>query len=181
VTVARLIEKKGIRYLLEAMILLRDDHPGLRARIVGTGKDERALRGLAAELGLGEAAEELGRLPNAEVLPIVAASDVMVLPCVEAANGDLDSIPNALMEAQALGVPVVSTWVAGVPEIVRHGITGILVGQRDAAALARAIDLLLCKPRLRRAMGRAGAAWAREALDMRREVEPLVEAYRSRC
>ena len=142
VSVGRLVEKKGVRYSLEALDIARRNRPDvdLSLDIVGDGPLREELEALSAALGLNDRVSFLGGLPHARVAEILGEADAFVLPSVVAEDGDMEGIPVALMEAMASGLPVVSTRHSGIPELVEHGVTGLLAPERDSGALA---DLFL--------------------------------------
>jgi glycosyltransferase involved in cell wall biosynthesis len=152
-----LVEKKGYPYLIDACRLLIDRGYDVRLRIVGGGEMKDALRRHIAEVGLQERVELLGARPQDEVIELYRAATVFALPCIVLENGDRDGIPNVLVEAMRLGLPVVSTSVSGIPELVVDEETGLLVPPRDAEALASALARLLDDAALRARLA-AGAA-----------------------
>lgn len=154
--VARLVAKKGIDTLLSALAAL--DRPDVRAEIVGGGPLEQALRDQAATLGLDGRVRFLGPVAFPAVEEAYRGAAMVVLPCRVSPDGDRDGLPTALTEAMARGLPVISTDVAGIPEIVRHGETGLLVPPDDPHALAEAIASLLSDAALGRSLGAAGRA-----------------------
>ena len=101
------------------------------------------------------------------------AATVLVLPCITAADGNMDALPTVLLEAMASGVPVVSTALSGIPEIVVDGETGYLVEPGDAVALAGAMEKLLREPDTSARLGRAGRRRAEELFDLRANVAVL--------
>ena len=102
-----------------------------------------------------------------------------MLPCVIAANGDRDALPTALLEAMAAGLPVVSTRLVGIPEIVEHGKTGLLVPPGDPDELSRAIVQILRNSKLQQAFGQAGRARAEQFFDVRENVSKLRGLFES--
>jgi glycosyltransferase involved in cell wall biosynthesis len=155
--VARLEPRKGHTFLIEAFARL---HPPAAARAVlvieGDGPEEARLREQASRLGLGDRVRFVGS--ERKVFNTMAAADIVALPSV--AHEDF---PNVVIEAMALGRPVVASRIAGTPEQVLDGETGFLVPPGDAGALASAAERLLLDPALRVAMGRAGQARFAEA------------------
>jgi colanic acid/amylovoran biosynthesis glycosyltransferase len=144
-TVARLVSKKGLPDLVEACGLL-EGRPGLpdadpRLEVVGDGPLRAELE--AAGKRAGAQVRFHGALPQEQVLWCYRRASVYCLPCVVADSGDRDGLPTSVLEAMALGVPVVTTAVSGIPEAVIHERTGLLVPQHDPAALAEAIERLL--------------------------------------
>lgn len=147
-TVARLVEKKGIHDLVVACAKLRrrGATAGLQLEIVGGGPLQAELRELAERLEVN--ARFLGPLPQEEVLARYRRAAVYCLPCRVAASGDRDGLPTSVLEAMALGVPVVTTAVSGLPEAVIDGETGLVVPERDPDALAAALERVLTNPEL---------------------------------
>lgn len=140
VTSARLIEKKGLHHLLEALALCAAP---TRLTILGYGPQEDALKAQAAEAGLANQVSFAGAYDGYDALTsALAAADLFCLPCCEAENGDLDGMPTVLLEAMALGVPVLTTHVSAIPEYISDGITGFLVPPADPVALAHRLDAL---------------------------------------
>jgi glycosyltransferase involved in cell wall biosynthesis len=154
-TVARLVEKKGIEFLLRAagQMLQEMEKPSIILKIVGSGPEEIKLRGLAKELGILKQVEFLGDVTDEELTDLYNSSEIFALPCIVAQNKDRDGIPVALMEAMSMELPVISTHVSGIPELVTNGKEGYLVPQKDIKSIAKAINNLIINPDLRRKMG----------------------------
>lgn len=159
--VGRLVEKKGFGDLLTAMATLVAEGREVHLDMVGTGPLEAALAEQVRELGLTEVVTMHGALPQSRVREIVAAAAVFAAPCIIGADGNRDGLPTVLLEALALGTPCVSTPVTGIPEIVRHEETGLLVPESDPDALAGAIAGTLDEP----AVAARRSAAARELLE----------------
>ncbi len=155
-TVGRLVEKKGLRYLVKACHILDEQGYEFECLIVGRGPEEKVLHELIQRYGLNKQVRLLGAMPQERVRELLQQADVFVLPCVVANDGDQDGIPVVLMEAMAMGVPVVSTFLSGIPELVESGVNGLLVSPREETALARAIAVLLQDAEKRARMGAAG-------------------------
>ena len=139
--VGGLREKKGHAVLLRATALLRDRGRAVQVRVAGGGALEAPLRQLAKELGVDVAF--LGAVGPSRVAEELTHAALFCLPCVVAADGDLDGIPVALMEAMAAGVPVVSTRLSGVPELIEDGVSGRLAEPGDPESLADALAEIL--------------------------------------
>jgi len=154
--VARLVPKKGVDLLVEAAALLHERHPHLEVAIIGDGPLRPELTTQIDRLGLNNRVRLLGSATSSEVTTAMAAARVVVLPCRVDVDGDRDGMPTVLVEALARGVPVVSTDVVGIGELVTDGETGLLVGPEDAGALAGALDRLLTDPVLAARLGNAG-------------------------
>jgi glycosyltransferase involved in cell wall biosynthesis len=148
VCVARLVEKKGIPVLVEACRLLRDRGLPFRCWIVGKGRNRPQLEELIARYDLREHVRLLGPLTQREVLRRYQSAHLYVLPCVVSADGNRDGLPVSIVEALACELPVVSTPVTGIPEVVAHRDNGLLVPPGDAEALASAIEELARDPAL---------------------------------
>ncbi|MEO8439792.1 MAG: glycosyltransferase family 4 protein [Spartobacteria bacterium] len=155
-SIGRLIEKKGFADLIEACRILQAGGTGLGCVIIGEGPLEEALREQIASANLTGVVELAGPLPQAEVIDRLARSQLFVLPCVTEAGGGMDNLPTVLMEAMAAGLPVVSTPLGGVPEMVEEGVTGLLVPERRPAELAAAIARILDDREFAHSLGEAG-------------------------
>lgn len=146
--VASLRPYKGHAVLLEAVALLRARGIALRVVVVGDGPLRGDLEARIARLGLGDAVTLRGALPHQEIPAVLAGATAVVLPSVTQSDGQMEGIPVALMEAMAAGIPVISTRLSGIPELVRDGEGGLLVPERDPAALAAAMARLAADPAL---------------------------------
>lgn len=165
VAVGRLVDKKGFRYLLEAMPSLLNTHPRAKLLLGGGGDLEPDLKAQAASLGLLERVVFTGSLSHPEVLQLVAAGEVFVMPSIRDPKGNVDGLPIVVLEAMAARRPVVGTAVSGLPLAVLDGETGLLVPEKDPAALAGAVAALLADPQRAEAMGERGARRVREELN----------------
>ncbi|MFP1559105.1 colanic acid biosynthesis glycosyltransferase WcaL [Escherichia coli] len=137
ISVARLTEKKGLHVAIEACRQLKEQGVAFRYRILGIGPWERRLRTLIEQYQLEDVIEMPGFKPSHEVKAMLDDADVFLLPSVTGADGDMEGIPVALMEAMAVGIPVVSTLHSGIPELVEADKSGWLVPENDARALAQ--------------------------------------------
>jgi colanic acid/amylovoran biosynthesis glycosyltransferase len=171
--VAGLREYKGHEVLLEACRLLRARGVRARTLLVGDGPLRRRLEARIARDGLSGSVELLGALPHEQVPEVLARATAMVLPSVRARDGQMEGIPVALMEAMAAEVPVISTRLSGVPELVEDGVSGLLVPERDPAALAAAMERVATDPSLAARLAREGRRTIRERFDRRRNVTAL--------
>ncbi len=155
-SVGRLVEKKGFPVLIEACRLLKDGDYRFHCQIVGgPGPCAQRVASLIRESGLEDTVALRPAVTQEELREIYRRATLFVLPCQIAENDDRDGIPNVLVEAMASGLPVVSTNVAGIPELIESGVNGLLAPQKDARALADAIARLLDEPDLRRKLGAA--------------------------
>lgn len=156
VSVGRAVEKKGFSDLLRALSALRGDG-SWRFEHAGGGALSKKLQAEAARLGIADRITWHGSQDRAFIFDMLKRADLFVLPSRLARSGDRDGLPNVLMEAQAFGLPVVTTDVSGIPELVTHGETGWLVKARDPKALAAAIRKMMDEPDLRLLLAQAGA------------------------
>src|SRR5947208_10443200 len=147
-SVARLVEKKGLDDLLAAAEILRLRGYRFRLEIIGTGPLRETLNAQAKRFGLEDRVRLLGAQPYEAVCLAYRRASVFALPCRVAADGDRDGIPNVLLEAVASGVPVVSTPVSGIPELVECDRSGLLVEPNNRGILADALDRILESPDL---------------------------------
>ncbi len=166
VCVASYKDMKGHRFLVDALKALRADNMPFVCDLVGDGplSDEVAQRIQA--VGIGDRVTMHGLLPRPEVARIMRRADAAVLASVVGDRGDHDGIPVFLMEAMALSLPVVSTTLSGIPELVQHGVSGLLVPPGNSGALADALRTLAVSPNVRRAMGEAGRKWVLAEYDL---------------
>jgi colanic acid/amylovoran biosynthesis glycosyltransferase len=177
-TVARLVEKKGVEYAIRAVATVGATVPGVRYDIIGDGPLRPELEALARSLGVADRIVFRGPQEQRAVQAALAEADLFILPSVTAASGDQEGTPNVLMEASSYGVPVVSTLHSGIPEVVRDGETGFLVPERDVPALADRIAFLAGDPELRTTMGRAGRRYMEQCFDVQVVTAQLEELYR---
>lgn len=169
-TVCRLVEKKGVEVLLEALARLRPAWPALRLLVVGDGRRRRAYEACAQRLGLGEAVRFEGRVPHEQIARYFWAGDVFALASYESLHAggavrDVETMGRVLCEANAAGVPVVASASGGTPSVLRDGDNGLLVPPGDALALAAAIGALLQSPARAQALARQGLRRARGEFD----------------
>lgn len=177
ISIGRLIEKKGFADLISACALLQRGGRRVSAKIIGEGPLDSALRAHIASLSLGEQVELCGPRSQAEIRNFLAEATVFVLPCATEQGGGMDNLPTVIMEAMAAGLPVISTPVAGVPEMVEHGRTGLLVPEHNVAELATAIERLISDLHTARQFGENGLAVAREKFSIETSARGLREIF----
>jgi glycosyltransferase involved in cell wall biosynthesis len=175
-SVGRAVPKKGYEVLLAALARLPQ---GLAWRLVhvGGGPLKETLQREATRLGLGERIEWRGAQPQERVIEAYAAADLFVLASVIAADGDRDGLPNVLMEALSQGLPVVSSALPGIGELVEDGDQGLLVPPGDPAALAAALERLIRDPERRHRLGLAGQDRVRRDFDMTQGIDWLSRRF----
>lgn len=176
-TVGRFVQKKGIEFGLRAVAIARQKQPELHYDIVGDGPLRSSLEKLAAELGLENHVTFHGFKDNHFNREIMSQAHIFTLPSVTADNGDQEGTPISLIEAQASGLPVLSTRYSGIPEIVQDGKSGFLVPERDFSALAEKLLLLIERPELCTQFGACGRKHVQAQFELRQANQDLVHVY----
>jgi colanic acid/amylovoran biosynthesis glycosyltransferase len=177
VTVARLVEKKGVADALEAVGRLVQRGTNVTYTIAGDGPLRPRLERRIEELGLSARVRLLGWVDGERIPGLLAEAHVVVAPSITAPDGDQEGIPNVLKEAMASGMPVVSTRHSGIPELVDDGVSGFLVAEGDVPALTDRLAYLADHVEIWPAMGRAGRTKVEEQFDIERLNDRLVELY----
>lgn len=180
VTLGRLVEKKGTETTLRALAHLRRHSPRLafRFRVYGDGPLRADLLALCHRLGIEDVVDFAGPLQHDRVGEVFATADAFVLPSVTAADGDMEGIPIVLMEAMASGVPVIATRHSGIPELIEHGVNGLLIAERDAPALARHIAALAADPACCRGLAEEARRTVERDFNSRRQNDRLESLLR---
>ncbi len=177
VSIGRLIEFKGFHHLIAACSMLRDRGLAFECDIIGEGPWRAALEDQIAQQKVGDRVRLLGALPQEEVFGKLRGCDIFTLPCIVDQNGASDVFPTVILEAMASAKPVVSTKLAGVPEQIASGRTGLLVDPGDERALADALGRLLQSPELRREYGEAARRRLESEFAIEKTVQPLKERF----
>jgi len=177
-TVGRLEEKKGHRYVIEALALVRKQVPAVRYYIVGGGSLEAELRTLAKQHGVEDICYFEGMKTGEEVRSYYASCQVFTLPSVQASNGDMEGQGLVIQEAQMCGLPVITTRHNGIPDGLLDGETGFLLEERDVSGLAKRITELLTDDALRAKMGKRGIEFVRSGYDITPITARLLGYYR---
>ncbi|MGC6341699.1 glycosyltransferase family 4 protein [Bisgaard Taxon 45] len=146
--VGRLVAKKGFNVLLDALAILKQRNIALSCTLVGEGGLREGLQAQINALAIDDVVKMVGAMPQPEIIQLMKSATMMVAPCVISEDGDRDGLPTVLLESMALGTPVISTQVAGIPELVQHEVTGLCVPANDPYSLANAIERLLDTPTL---------------------------------
>ncbi len=176
-SIGRLIEKKGIEYGIRAIASLAETYPNIEYNIIGDGELKEAFEKLIAELNVGHIIKLLGWKQQEELIEILDRSHILIAPSVTAADGNQDAPVNTLKEAMAMGLPVIGTLHGGIPELIEDGISGFLVPERDADAIADRVCYLIEHPEIWSEMGKAGRKRVEEKYDMYKLNEQLVDIY----
>ena len=171
--VGRLVRKKGFEYLIDALARLAPRRPALRLVLAGSGDLDAELRARAAAGRVADRVRWLGAIPHHDVAGWLAAADVSAAPSVVDDAGNVDGLPNTILEALATGTPVVATHAGGIASVAVDRETALVVPERDAGRLAGAIDELLSDAGLRAAIGGA----ARERMQREHTWERVAERF----
>lgn len=177
VSIGRLIEKKGFGDLISACGLLRARERDFRCRIIGEGPLEETLRARIAAAGLEKNVELTGPQTQVQIAKRLAHATIFVLPCTHEADGGMDNLPTVIMEAMAAGLPVISTPLGGIPEMVEPGVNGELVPERDPETLCAAIERFLNDPQRARTFGNRGREMAREKFSIEASARQLQQLF----
>jgi colanic acid/amylovoran biosynthesis glycosyltransferase len=175
VTVGRLVEKKGIEDAIMALSMIKAPFEYL---VAGEGPLRGRLEALARERLPVGAVQFLGAQTQDAIVPLLHSADIFLAPSVTGADGDIEGIPVSIMEAMALGLPVVSTFHSGIPELVSHGVSGLLLQEHDIAGLSTALSALIVDPDLRARLGVAGRGIVAAQYDVATLTDRLVDLYR---
>jgi colanic acid/amylovoran biosynthesis glycosyltransferase len=175
----RLIEKKGLRYLIDAMRVVQTRVPEAQVVIAGHGEQRAQLERRAAEAGVR--VQFTGSVSPDAVRAWMSRAQIYCMPSVRAEGGDSEGLPTAVVEAMSCGLPVVATTHAGIPEAVAHGQTGLLAPERDPGTLAAHLITLLTDAKLRERMGAAGRERVLDRFDHRKQAVSLASIYDEVC
>jgi len=175
--VGRLVPKKGMADALRAITDACPDADGPHVRIAGRGPEQGRLKRMVAELGLANRVRFLGPISHEEVIREMRSAHLFLLACRTGPDGEKEGIPNALKEAMAAGLPVLSTRHAGIAECVSHGRSGLLADEGDVRGIARNLKKLLMQPERWPQMGRAGRAIIESRYDVRKLAPQLAKLY----
>jgi glycosyltransferase involved in cell wall biosynthesis len=169
----RLVRKKGFEYLIDAVALV----PDAVLAIAGDGSLDGELRQRAKQAGVEARVRFLGDVSQQDVGALLAAADVVCVPSVRDDSGNVDGLPNVLLEALASGTPVVTTAAGGIQSVVTDDVTGLIVPERDSAALAAAIGRFIAQPADAQRIGGAGRAVVEQRFGWERAASAFEAAY----
>jgi colanic acid/amylovoran biosynthesis glycosyltransferase len=178
-TTGRLVEKKGIEYCIRAIAKISQSHPTLEFNIIGDGPLKADFEKLIEELNISHQVKLLGWKQHQEIAEILDKCHLFLAPSVTAADGNQDAPVNTLKEAMAMGLPVISTYHGGIPELVEDGVNGFLVPERDTDAIAQKLAYLIEHPERWESMGKAGRHRVEEKYDMEKLNDELVQIYQN--
>jgi len=176
-TIGRLVEKKGYEYSIRALAKIVSRHSNVIYWVVGDGPLKNDLASLVAELAVTEHVQFMGALGENEILSLYQQADIFMLPSVTAANGDREGQALVLQEAQACGIPVISTIHNGIPDGVLDGESAFLVPEKDVEALAERLQYLIENPQKWAEMGRIGRDFVEKKYDTKIVNQNLLQIY----
>jgi glycosyltransferase involved in cell wall biosynthesis len=176
--VGRVVEEKGVEDIVAAVSILAERMPGVSAIIAGTGQHVDRVHALAGELGVTDRVHLPGWLDPADVPSWLAAADIVLAPSRIGADGWVEAQGLAVIEAMAIGRPVVATHTGGIPDTIRDGVTGLLVPPADPIALAEAVQRLVASPRVASEIAARGAEFVRGRFDRSVTAERFDSLYR---
>ena len=172
-SVGRLVEKKGFHDLLQALLIVKGTGQRFRCVIYGDGPLYQQLEGWIQEHDLADQVKLMGDITQQELISIYQTADLFALTPIQTEDGDRDGIPNVLLEAMAVGLPVITTAVAGIPELVEDNWNGRMFKQHDVQGISSGILELLRNPEQRRQFGEAGSKKVREQFDVAQAAKRL--------
>ncbi|HDR1022970.1 TPA: glycosyltransferase family 4 protein [Pasteurella multocida] len=176
-SVGRLVAKKGFSVLLDALALLKQRGVSMRCTLVGDGGLRGQLLEQIERLNIQDVIDMVGPMPQPEIIKFMKSANMMIAPSVISEDGDRDGLPTVLLESMALGTPVISTQVAGIPELVQDGVTGLCVPPNDPEALADAIERLLDDPELCKTLSLNSRALIEREYDEDKNVAVLQQLF----
>ena len=179
--VGQLNARKGFECLLEACSILKQRGTNFHCSIVGDGEERQRLLELQAELELQTCVELVGAKTQEQLPNYLHLADVFALPCTISRDGWRDGIPVALMEAMAWEIPVITTNILGLPELVRHEDTGLLIQPEHPEGLADAIERLHDEPAFAKSLARSGRTWVEEEFNVDVSAQRLAKLFRNPC
>jgi colanic acid/amylovoran biosynthesis glycosyltransferase len=176
-TTGRLVEKKGIEYAIRAVAKQAKITLNIEYNIIGDGELKEYLQQLIEDLNVSSVVKILGWKNEREIIEILDQSHIFIAPSVTAKNGDRDAPVNVLKEAMSMGLPVISTYHGGIPELVENGVSGFLVPERDAETLAQKLSYLIEHPEQWELMGKAGRTFVEAHYNLNKLNDELVKIY----
>lgn len=176
--VGRMVEKKGFIYALNAIKLVKDELPELKMNIYGDGKLMADLKAEVKQLGICDHVNFRGFVKNEEIIKQLYRHDILIVPSVQAMDGDREGMPQTTVEGMATGIPVIATDHAGLPELINDEETGLQVPEKDPKAIGNAIKKLIDHPELVKKLSRNGRLKAEEEHDITKQAKKTEDLYR---
>lgn len=175
--VGRMVYKKGFEFLIGAMPQILQQAPNARLVLVGYGDLAQELESRARALGLNGHVTFAGRVPREEIASYFGASDILSVPSVRDDAGNVDGLPNVVLEGMAAGKPIVASNIAGFPDVIEEGASGLLVPEKNSAAIAGAIVRLAQDTGLRERLGAHGRAQVHDTLNWQNVARKFIRVY----
>lgn len=176
-SLGRLVEKKGVKYLIDAVAQLKDKFPKIDLTIVGDGEERKALEEQVSRLGLTDRVYFKGSVANDEARRYFEQADIFIAPSVTSSSGDEEGLVVTIKEAMAIGVPVISTTHAGIPEMISDGLNGFLARERDSGSIAEKLSYLILNPELCRNFALRARQTVQEKFDQEKINKKLEDIY----
>jgi glycosyltransferase involved in cell wall biosynthesis len=181
ISVGSLVGCKGHATLIKACKILKERGHEIECKIVGDGPEQRTLSKLIKEYKLDDILMITGYIPLSDVYEELAKADIFSLLTEIHINGYRDGFPTVILEAMLMSLPVVSTWISGIPDMVINGETGFLVHEREPVAAADAIEKLITDEQMRQRMGKAGRQRVLALFDSNKNIDSLVHLFYQYC
>jgi len=177
ISIGRLVEKKGIEYGIKAFKNVLEEIPDTDYIIAGDGPLRNKLNNLINKFRIESKVKILGNKTHEEIIELLYGSDILLAPSLVAKDGDCEGIPVVIMEAMATGLPVISTYHSGIPELVKNGKSGFLVPEKDIKGIADKLKYLILHYEKRLVMGRAGRKIIEKEYDVRILNNQLIDIF----
>ncbi|MFD2614758.1 glycosyltransferase [Paenibacillus gansuensis] len=177
ISAGRLIEKKGMEYLIKGFYAASKVYPNIHLRIIGEGELFQPLSNLVINLGIQDKVEFIGSLPHSEIVKEFNNADIFALCSIEDRVGNQEGIPNVLKEAMACSLPILSTQHAGIPELVHDGLCGFLVPEKDSESIAEKLIKLIESRSMWNVMGQQGRNIIEHSFNNQKQIPKLEGIY----
>jgi colanic acid/amylovoran biosynthesis glycosyltransferase len=176
-TIGRLVEKKGMQYSIKAVAEVMTRFPNIKYKIIGDGHLRSSLEALIEELKVVGRVQLLGWKEQEELVKFLTEADILLAPSVTSHDGNQEGIPVVLMEALAQGLPVISTYHSGIPELVQDKKSGLLVQERDVNSLVEILEYMFMNQEIWAEMGKEGRKHVEESYDIEKLNDQLVDLF----
>jgi colanic acid/amylovoran biosynthesis glycosyltransferase len=178
-SIARLIEKKGLEFSIKAIAKTLKTFSNIKYTIIGDGLLRSNLQNLLKKLNVEDKIDIVGWKNRKEVIGALENTDIFLAPSVTASNGDMEGIPVVLMEAMAIGIPVISTMHSGIPELIKNRETGFIVPERDIDAISKIIEKMLINKFDLSTITKNARTLVEKKFNVNKQVDELVELYKN--